>query len=93
VRYVASKAMLLLSSIPLIRELSMPMPCKTSTLVHKITHTQTHTILVGEIIIISPTETTTPFLPMPLNLSLRVFNTGLYILYLLNNNLLNPSLI
>jgi len=65
VRYVASKAMLLLGAIPFTKKLSMPMLCKTSTLAHKITPTQTHTTPVGEIILISPTETTTLFFPMP----------------------------
>jgi len=92
VRYVASEAMLLLSAILLTTELSMPMPWKTSTLTHKITPTQTHTTSVGEIILISLTETT-PFLLMPLNPSLLVFNVGLQIIHLLNNNLLCPSLI
>jgi len=69
------------------------MPCKISTLAHKITPTQTHITLAGEIILISTTETTTPFLPMSLNTNLLVFNTGFHIIHLLNNNLLSPSLI
>ena len=42
VRYVASNAILPLGAVPPIRGLSMPMPCKTSTLAYKITPTQTH---------------------------------------------------
>ena len=53
---VASKAMLLLSAIPLIRELRMLMPCKTSTLAHKITPTQTHFTPDGGITQISHTR-------------------------------------
>jgi len=62
---VASKAVLLLSAILFIEELGTTMLCKTSTLAHKTTLTQTHTTPVGEIILISPIETTTPFLLMP----------------------------
>jgi len=89
--YVASEATSLLSAIPLTRELSMLMPCKTSTLAHKITPTQTHTTPVGEITQISPIATTTLFFPMPLNLNSLVFNIGPHITYLLINNLLNQS--
>jgi len=90
-RYVASKATLLLSAIILTRELSMPMPCKSSDLAHKITPTQTHTTSVGDITQISPTKTITPFLPMPLTLKPLVFNIGPHITYLFNNNLLSLS--
>jgi len=92
-RCVASRAMWLLNAILCTRELSMSMPYKTSILAHKITHTQTHTILVGETITTSSTETTIPFLLMSLNLSLLVFNRGRYIIHLLNNSPLNPSLV
>ena len=91
VRYVAFKATLLLNVILLTREFSMPMPCKTSTLDHKITPTQRHITQVGEITQIYPTETTTAFFSMPLNLNPQVFNTGPHITHLLNNHLLCPS--
>jgi len=93
VRCVAFKTMWLLNAILFTRELSMPMPCKTSILSHKIANAQTHTTLAGETTLTSPTETTTPFLLIPLDLSLLAFNRGCHIIHLLNNSLLNPGLI
>jgi len=70
---------------------SMPMLCKTSTLAHKTTPTRTHTTLIGETTLTCPIEKTTPFLLMPLNLSLLVSNIEPHIIHLLNNSLLRLS--